>query len=62
MHLDGELFGGRKKFQSTVSIVKTPEHANWNKIMYCVFDAPHIEKEPFEKRMKAIEEYFDKAK
>lgn len=36
MHLDGELFGGRKKFQSTVSIVKTPEHQNWNKIVYHV--------------------------
>lgn len=62
MHLDGELFGGRKKFQSTVSIVKTPEHALWNKVSYNVFDAPHIEKEPFEKRMKAIKEYFEKAK
>ena len=36
MHLDGELFGGRKKFQSTVSIVKTPEHALWNKVSYNV--------------------------
>lgn len=62
MHLDGELFGGRKKFQSTVSIVKTPGHALWNKVTYSVFDAPHLEKEPFEKRMKAIQEYFDKAK
>ncbi|KAL4235331.1 hypothetical protein ACF0H5_006966 [Mactra antiquata] len=62
MHLDGELFGGRKKFQSTVSIVKTPEHQHWNKVMYCVFDAPHLEKQPFETRMKAIKDYFDKAK
>lgn len=62
MHLDGELFGGRKKFQSTVSIVKTPEHQHWNKIMYHVFDAPHLEKEPFEKRMKAVSDYFDKVK
>jgi len=36
MHLDGELFGGRKKFQTTVSIVKTPEHPKWNTISYCV--------------------------
>lgn len=62
MHLDGELFGGRKKFQSTVSIVKTPEHQHWNKIVYHVFDAPHLEKEPFEKRMKAIEDYFGSVK
>ncbi|XP_052815309.1 uncharacterized protein LOC128242258 [Mya arenaria] len=62
MHLDGELFGGRKKFQSTVSIVKTPEHPKWNTIKYCVFDAPHLEKEPFEKRMKAIQDQFEKVK
>jgi DNA ligase-1 len=40
MHLDGELFGGRKKFQSTVSIVKTPEHQHWNKIVYHVSKSP----------------------
>jgi len=27
-----------------------------------VFDAPHLEKEPFEKRMKAITDQFDKVK
>jgi hypothetical protein len=27
-----------------------------------VFDAPHLEKEPFEKRMKAIEDYFGSVK
>lgn len=59
MHLDGELFGGRKKFQSTVSIVKTPECDNWKKIIYSVFDAPHMEKETFEKRQEALQEYFD---
>lgn len=62
MHLDGELFGGRKKFQSTVSIVKTPEHQHWNKIVYHVFDAPHLEKQPFESRLKAIKDYFETAK
>jgi len=36
MHLDGELFGGRKMFQSTVSIVKTPECDRWKKVTYCV--------------------------
>lgn len=59
MHLDGELFGGRKMFQSTVSIVKTPECDQWKKIKYHVFDAPSLQKEPFEKRMKAIRDYFD---
>lgn len=59
MHLDGELFGGRKKFQSTISIVKTPECENWKKIKYCVFDAPNLEKQPFEDRLSAIKDYFD---
>ncbi|KAL3860121.1 hypothetical protein ACJMK2_010286 [Sinanodonta woodiana] len=62
MCLDGELFGGRKQFQSTVSIVKTPDHQHWNKIKFHVFDIPSMEKEPFEKRMEAVQEYFDKAK
>lgn len=62
MHLDGELFGGRKMFQSTVSIVKTPECDQWKKIKYHVFDAPSLQKEPFEKRMKAIRDYFDEVR
>ena len=36
MELDGELFGGRGQFQSTVSIVKTPESSRWKDIKYCV--------------------------
>lgn len=62
LHLDGELFGGRKMFQSTVSIVKTPECDQWKKIKYHVFDAPSLQKEPFEKRMKAIRDYFDEVR
>lgn len=62
MDLDGELFGGRKMFQSTVSIVKTPECDQWKKIKYHVFDAPSLQKESFEKRMKAIRDYFDEVK
>lgn len=62
MHLDGELFSGRKQFQTTVKIVKNPDHPDWNKIKYHVFDAPHLAKEPFEKRVKAIQDYFDKSK
>jgi len=34
--LDGELFGGRGKFQSTISIVKTGEK-EWKSIRYEVF-------------------------
>ncbi|XP_050397670.1 uncharacterized protein LOC126815779 [Patella vulgata] len=59
MHLDGELFGGRGKFQSTVKIVKNQECDDWKKVKYHVFDAPNLEKEPFEKRYEAIKEYFD---
>ncbi|XP_048253450.1 uncharacterized protein LOC124135824 isoform X2 [Haliotis rufescens] len=62
MHLDGELFGGRGKFQSTVSIVKTPEDERWKKISYHVFDVPNLEKQPFEKRYEELQGYFDKAK
>ncbi|XP_046549454.1 LOW QUALITY PROTEIN: uncharacterized protein LOC124259371 [Haliotis rubra] len=62
MHLDGELFGGRGKFQSTVSIVKTPGDERWKKISYHVFDVPSLEKQPFEKRYEELQGYFDKAK
>ncbi|GFO25016.1 DNA ligase [Plakobranchus ocellatus] len=59
IHLDGELFGGRGQFQSTVSIVKTAESPKWKDIKYHVFDAPHMGKEVFEKRMNTIKEYFE---
>lgn len=36
MHLDGELFGGRGEFQSTVSIVKNPGIDDWKKLKYHV--------------------------
>ncbi|KAL4235333.1 hypothetical protein ACF0H5_006968 [Mactra antiquata] len=62
MDLDGELFVGRKKFQSIASIVKKSEPQLWEKVRYYVFDAPHLEEQPFETRMKAIKDYFDKAK
>jgi len=40
--LDGELWMGRKKFQETVSIVRTQggSDESWEKIMYLIFDAP----------------------
>mgnify|MGYP007133219557 CR=1 FL=1 len=34
----------------------------WIACLFQVFDAPHIEKEPFEKRMKAMKDYFDATK
>jgi DNA ligase-1 len=42
--LDGELWGGRGKFQQTVGIVKRlEEDAEWHKVKYHVFDAPTLD-------------------
>ncbi|XP_025115282.1 uncharacterized protein LOC112576783 isoform X2 [Pomacea canaliculata] len=62
MHLDGELFGGRGQFQSTVSIVKNAECDDYKKIKYHVFDSPSLEKKPFEERITAIKDYFEEKK
>ncbi|KAK7114823.1 uncharacterized protein [Littorina saxatilis] len=62
MTLDGELFGGRGLFQSTVSIVKTAECDNYKKIKYHVFDTPSLEAKPFEERIQAIKDYFEEKK
>lgn len=48
--LDGELWGGRKRFQRTVSIVRRQDGGQeWKEIRFVVFDAPGLEK-PFEER------------
>ena len=60
MTLDGELFGGRGKFQKTVSIVKTPGSGRWKDIQYYIFDAPSIKK-PFEDRIADVRYLFDHA-
>ncbi|KAJ3343953.1 hypothetical protein HDU93_005236 [Gonapodya sp. JEL0774] len=60
MSLDGELFGGRGKFIETVSTVKTMNSKNWGKVTFQVFDAPSIGDQPFESRMKVLEELFMK--
>jgi DNA ligase 1 len=53
--LDGELWVGRKEFQSTVSIVRRMDGGDqWKKLRYLVFDAPHLKK-PFEKRVEFVE-------
>ncbi len=56
MPLDGELFGGRKKFQRTVSVVRRQDRSDaaWREIAYVVFDAP-AQPGPFEDRLAAIE-------
>ncbi len=39
--LEGELWGGRKTFQQTVSIVKKQQpHDGWLKIQFAIFDVP----------------------
>ncbi len=54
--LDGELWGGRKKFQRTVSIVRRQDQNDlWKEILYVVFDAPSAAG-PFEQRMDTLKE------
>ncbi|KAF1335940.1 Wrky transcription factor 19, partial [Globisporangium splendens] len=58
--LDGELFGGRGKFQFTVSIAKTDSSKHWDQLVYKVFDAPSLTKKKFEERMKHAQEVITK--
>lgn len=62
MTLDGELFGGRGQFQSTVKIVKNAECDDYKKIKYHVFDTPSLESKPFEERIQAIKDFFEEKK
>ena len=56
MPLDGELFGGRGKFQRTVSIVRRQDKGEaWREIQYVVFDAPRADG-PFEDRLRQVRE------
>jgi DNA ligase-1 len=42
--LDGELWGGRKKFQRTVSIARRQDRSEqWRELMFVVFDAPSVD-------------------
>ncbi|PAV17191.1 DNA ligase mRNA capping enzyme [Pyrrhoderma noxium] len=56
--LDGELFGGRGQFQSTVSIVKTPNTPRWREITFQVFDVPSMKEQPFEERYDWLKSTF----
>lgn len=48
--LDGELWGGRKQFQRTVSTVRRQDRSEaWREIRYLVFDVPSM-RAPFEQR------------
>ncbi len=60
--LDGELWLDRKQFSRTISIVKRQDKSDhWKQIAYVVFDAPALD-EPFEKRLKVVEEFLLKNK
>ncbi|KAF8179188.1 DNA ligase/mRNA capping enzyme [Pholiota molesta] len=56
--LDGELYGGRGEFQSTVSIVKTVNSVHWKNITFQIFDIPSLGTEPFEVRYAALQKRF----
>jgi DNA ligase-1 len=60
--LDGELWLDRKQFQRTISIVRRQDQSeHWKTIRYLVFDAPQLT-DPFEERLKAVEELFQSKK
>jgi DNA ligase-1 len=53
--LDGELFGGRKQFQTTVGIVKSSAgHPGWKTLRFEVFDMPSMGAAVFEARLEAV--------
>jgi DNA ligase-1 len=52
--LDGELWGGRKNFQRTVSTVRRQDRSEaWREVRYLVFDLPAL-REPFETRYEEL--------
>jgi len=58
--LDGELFGGRGKFQETVGLVKSHE-ADWTGLSFQVFDIPSKGDQPFETRMELLKKILENA-
>ncbi|KAG6890709.1 hypothetical protein C0995_005082 [Termitomyces sp. Mi166 len=56
--LDGELFGGRGEFQSTVSIVKTVNSPHWKNITFQIFDIPSKGHLSFEERIDILKKLF----
>ena len=56
--LDGELFGGRGKFQSTVSIARRADAGkHWRALSYVIFDAPALTT-GFEQRIAHLQGHF----
>lgn len=59
VHLDGELWMGRKMFQKAVGIVKRMDKSDmWKEIKFLVFDAPMLE-EAFEARVAFVRQFLD---
>jgi DNA ligase-1 len=57
--LDGELWGGRKKFQRTVSIARRQDKSDaWRELTYVVFDAPSAPG-AFEQRLEHVRQYME---
>lgn len=55
--LDGELWMGRKKFQDTLSVVRSVDAGDrWRGVTFLVFDMPHLDL-PFEDRVSRIEDW-----
>lgn len=60
--LDGELWLGRKQFQTCVSIVHRQDRSDhWKQIRYVVFDAPALDT-PFEDRLAHCRQWHTAAK
>jgi DNA ligase-1 len=56
--LDGELWIGRRKFQETVSVVRSKgEHEGWKQVRFLAFDAP-TRSTPWEERLKFLQQLF----
>jgi len=57
--LDGELFGGRKKFQRTVSVVRRQDRSDdWKELAFVIFDAPGLDA-PFEERIAHVQRFVE---
>ncbi|MDY7225934.1 DNA ligase [Hyalangium rubrum] len=57
--LDGELFGGRKKFQRTVSVVRRQDQSDdWKELAFVIFDAPSLDA-PFEERLAHCQQFVE---
>ncbi|MFY0574012.1 DNA ligase [Cystobacter fuscus] len=57
--LDGELFGGQRKFQHTVSIVRRQDRGEgWKSLSFVIFDAPGVDA-PFEERLARCQRFVE---